>query len=72
MVTSQQNTILVFGGSGFIGKVLLFQIMAQTNATIYVLLRPKRGKTAAQRLDELAKLSCFEAVREAFENGLTL
>jgi len=46
--------VFITGGSGFIGKVVLEALVRRTPATapIFVLLRPRKGKTARQRLEE--------------------
>lgn len=49
------KTIFVTGVSGFIGKVLVWKLLNSCPKLekIYVLLRPKRGKLAQHRLEEL-------------------
>lgn len=49
--------LLVTGGSGFMGKVLLWKLLYSCPDVdrIYVLLRPKYGKPVESRLEELLK-----------------
>lgn len=49
------QTIFLTGASGFLGKVLLHKLLKSCPGidVIYVLLRPKRGKTSKERLDDL-------------------
>lgn len=52
------KTIFITGGSGFMGKVLIEKLLYSCSdlSEIIVLMRPKRGKTGAQRIDEFSKL----------------
>lgn len=55
-----QKVVLITGSSGFVGKCLLEKILRSTHVTqVYCLLRPKTGKTAERRLQELLKESLF-------------
>lgn len=49
------STILITGGTGFLGKVLIEKILRSCEQVqcVYVLLRPKRGLTSDQRYTEL-------------------
>lgn len=49
------KTIFITGGSGFIGKVLIEKLLRSCPdlALIYVLMRPKKGKTQEERLQQL-------------------
>jgi hypothetical protein len=51
------HTILVTGGTGFVGKALLEKLLRSCPGidTIYVLMRPKRGLTVEQRYKDLLK-----------------
>ncbi|PSN36708.1 Fatty acyl-CoA reductase 1 [Blattella germanica] len=66
MITDWYNgkTILVTGGTGFMGKVLLEKLLRTCPGIhqIYILARPKRGNAPAARIDEMAKLPLFESL----------
>jgi Putative dehydrogenase domain of multifunctional non-ribosomal peptide synthetases and related enzymes len=49
------RSVLVTGATGFMGKVLVEKLMRSCPdiATIYLLMRPKRGNDIRMRLDEL-------------------
>lgn len=51
----QNSTILVTGGTGFLGKVLLEKLLrsCENIQCIYVLLRAKRGLSSEERYKEL-------------------
>lgn len=50
--TSRSNTILLTGGTGFLGPFILKNLLEQTDATLYVLIRAKDGVHGLQRLKE--------------------
>lgn len=49
------RSLLVTGASGFMGKVLVEKLLRSCPdiATIYLLMRPKRGNDVRTRLEEL-------------------
>lgn len=49
------KTILITGGSGFLGKVLIEKILRKTPEVkkIYLLLRAKKGREPRQRIDDI-------------------
>ncbi|CAB0020485.1 unnamed protein product, partial [Nesidiocoris tenuis] len=52
------KNIFLTGGSGFVGVCLIEKLIRCTEVNkIYLLLRPKKGKAASERLDELEKNS---------------
>ncbi|BES87283.1 Male sterility protein [Nesidiocoris tenuis] len=54
------KNIFLTGGSGFVGVCLIEKLIRCTEVNkIYLLLRPKKGKAASERLDELEKNSVF-------------
>ncbi|KAK3930853.1 Fatty acyl-CoA reductase wat [Frankliniella fusca] len=59
--------VFVTGGSGFMGKVLVEKLLRSCPdvACIYLLLRPKRGSGAQDRLDEILKTPVFEPLLAA-------
>nr|CAH7741178.1 unnamed protein product [Callosobruchus chinensis] len=58
------KNIFITGGSGFLGICLLEKILrcVPHHGTIYLLLRPKKGKDIAERLEEIRKNQIFETV----------
>lgn len=56
------RTLFITGASGFMGKVLLEKLLYSCPgvARIYILMRPKRGKTVDARTDEMFKLPMFQ------------
>lgn len=64
--------IFVTGGSGFMGKVLLEKLLRSCPdiKTIFVLLRPKRGKSIEQRLKVIVDLPLFGPLREVMPHVL--
>ncbi|XP_045531138.1 putative fatty acyl-CoA reductase CG5065 [Pieris brassicae] len=57
--------VLLTGGSGFMGKVLVEKLLYSVPdiGNIYILMRPKRGKSVYQRLEELQRLPLFDRIR---------
>lgn len=51
----QRQTVFVSGGSGFLGKALLFKLLLCGTPRIYVLIRPKKGQSPEERLDAILK-----------------
>lgn len=48
------RNIFITGGTGFMGKILIEKLLRSTEAaTIYVLIRGKKGKDIHSRLDEI-------------------
>jgi fatty acyl-CoA reductase len=58
--------IFVTGGSGFIGKVLVEKLLRSCSELklIYILLRPKKGKSIEERLKHLTELLLFEPIKK--------
>lgn len=58
--------IFITGGSGFMGKVLIEKLLRSCPGikTIYVLLRPKKGKTIEERLTAITNLPLFEPIHQ--------
>lgn len=59
------RSVLVTGASGFIGKLLVEKLLRACNGIkrIYVIVRPKRNMSPAQRMDELMEYIIFDGVR---------
>ena len=56
-------TVFITGASGYIGSVLLEQLLRTTDvATVYLLLRPRRGMSSQERADKLLQGSLFHKV----------
>ncbi|KAK9738269.1 Male sterility protein [Popillia japonica] len=49
------KTVFITGGTGFMGKVLLEKLLRSCSgvAKIYLLIRPKKGQQARERLQQL-------------------
>lgn len=56
------RSVLISGGSGFIGKVLIEKLLRVCTGIrhIFVLIRPKRNKQPQERLQELLKVPLFD------------
>lgn len=63
------KTIFITGASGFMGKVLLEKLLYSCSdlKQIIILVRPKRGKSAAQRVQDFSTLPV-----STFFNSLTI
>ncbi|KAJ3618772.1 hypothetical protein MTP99_005584 [Tenebrio molitor] len=61
----KEQTIFLTGGTGFLGKILIEKLLRQCwdLNKIYVLLRPKKGKSAKERFEELFEYPCFDLIK---------
>ncbi|KAJ3651401.1 hypothetical protein Zmor_017447 [Zophobas morio] len=68
----KNQTILITGGSGFLGKVLLEKLLRECEEIkkIYVLMRFKKNKTPNQRFSELFNYASFDVLKSKDENFL--
>ncbi|KAJ8978354.1 hypothetical protein NQ317_002663 [Molorchus minor] len=66
------KTVFITGGTGFMGKVLLEKLLRACSGVskIYLLIRPKRGQDAQQRLQELLCSPLFDPLRKERPNDL--
>ncbi|CAG9576981.1 unnamed protein product [Danaus chrysippus] len=56
--------LFITGGSGFVGKQLVEKILRTCNVKkIYLLLRPKKGNSAIQRLNQILEDPVYESLR---------
>lgn len=64
------KSILITGSTGFVGKVLVAKLLTSCESLvkIYLLIRPKKGKNAAERLDELFDSKLFDLTKTKIEN----
>lgn len=64
--------IFITGGSGFMGKVLIEKLLRSCPdiKAIYVLLRPKKGKSIDDRLKVITDLPLFEPIRQVMPHVL--
>lgn len=53
------KTVFITGGTGFLGVCLIEKLLRSIPdlKTIYLLVRPKKGKTVEERLEEIKKNS---------------
>src|SRR5438128_1349700 len=55
------KTIFITGATGFVGKFVIEKLLSTCQVKkIYVLLRPKRGKTVADRADDFRSDEIFQ------------
>lgn len=52
------QSVFITGATGFMGKVLLEKLLYSCPGivNVYILLRPKRGRTPEQRIEDMWKL----------------
>nr|CAD7198679.1 unnamed protein product [Timema douglasi] len=67
------RSILITGGTGFMGKVLLEKILRSCPkvAKIYLLVRPKKGKDPNQRIKELFTSPLFDRLKSEQDGVLS-
>lgn len=66
------KTVFITGGSGFMGKVLIEQLLYNCSDVkeIIMLMRPKRNRTASQRVEDFAKLAVSISIHPTFPEML--
>ena len=64
------KSILITGSTGFVGKVLVAKLLTSCDSLvkIYLLIRPKKGKNASERLDELFDSKLFDFAKNKIPN----
>ncbi|XP_044261427.1 fatty acyl-CoA reductase wat-like [Tribolium madens] len=61
----KNQTVFVLGGTGFLGKILIEKLLRFDQiAKIYILVRPKKGKTVEERFCDLFDFPCFERLKK--------
>lgn len=66
------KSVFITGGTGFMGKVLLEKLLRSCPgvSNIYLLIRPKRGQVAQERLQQLLSSPLFDLIRKERPNDL--
>lgn len=64
------RTILVTGGTGFMGKILLEKLIRALPCieNVYVLIRPKKNLTCIQRLAAIVELPVIVVLQKAADD----
>lgn len=67
-----ETVIFLTGATGFLGKALLEKLLRSCPrvATIFILIRPKRGQTTEERFKELMENPVFDRIRSEFPGAL--
>ncbi|XP_017466419.1 PREDICTED: putative fatty acyl-CoA reductase CG8306 [Rhagoletis zephyria] len=60
------KNVFITGATGFVGVTIVEKLLRDIPeiGTVYLLMRPKKGKTVAQRLEEIRKNSVFDKFKE--------
>ncbi|XP_032527291.1 putative fatty acyl-CoA reductase CG5065 [Danaus plexippus] len=68
----KSKNVLVTGGTGFMGKVLIEKLLFSVPdiGNIYVLMRPKKGKSVNQRYEDMQRLPIFDRLRNTKPSSL--
>ena len=57
--------ILLTGATGFLGSVILYFLLLNSNVKIYVLIRSKKGLTMIERLEQLYQKELFSKINRS-------
>uniref|UniRef100_A0A182W9K4 Fatty acyl-CoA reductase n=1 Tax=Anopheles minimus TaxID=112268 RepID=A0A182W9K4_9DIPT len=69
----EDSTVLLTGGTGFIGKALLEKLLRCFEVkSVFLLIRQKRNKAVDERLDEVFEDVIFDAIKTAPNGGKSL
>ncbi|CAH1107706.1 unnamed protein product [Psylliodes chrysocephalus] len=62
----KNSNIFITGGTGFVGKALVEKLLRSCPdiQSIYLLMRPKKGRSIEERLDELLKNPVFGRIKQ--------
>ncbi|XP_060657141.1 fatty acyl-CoA reductase wat-like [Drosophila nasuta] len=67
----KDKTVLITGGTGFLGRVTIEKLLRSTDvAKVYVLMRPKRGKSIKERFESWRTNSLFGVLLKTKPNAL--
>ncbi|XP_077287224.1 uncharacterized protein LOC143911993 [Arctopsyche grandis] len=60
------QNVFITGGSGFVGKVLIEKLLwaCESVGNLYILIRPSKGCSVNQRIEDIIKLPLFDRLRE--------
>ncbi|XP_044261425.1 fatty acyl-CoA reductase wat-like [Tribolium madens] len=61
----KNQTLFLTGGTGFVGKLILEKLLRECPEIkkIFLIVRPKKGKTPQERFEELFDMPCFELLK---------
>ncbi|KAL1500839.1 hypothetical protein ABEB36_006269 [Hypothenemus hampei] len=68
----QGKSLLITGGSGFLGKVLIEKLLRSCPdiSIIYILLRPKKGKTLQERVEAITSIPLFDLLKSTYPENV--
>lgn len=70
---SENKNILLTGATGFLGSVILYDLLIKTNFNIFVIIREKKNLTIKERLELLYNKKIFDLIpKETFMNRIQL